>query len=127
MVTKNIYTVCSNIHARVLRGFRYVHDSKNYGVVEDWRFPTDVDRVTDDCDGFAIACRVLVREEGLESRLVVCQAETGEGHLVCAVGNYILDNRMRGVVTREKLERHGYKFLYVSGLEPGEPWRAVEN
>lgn len=126
MDEKNIYEICTHIHDRVHAGFRYVHDSANYGREEDWRFPTDVDRVVDDCDGFAIACRQLVREEGLESRLVMCFTETGEGHLVCGVGNYILDNRARQVVTREHLERYGYRFMYVSGLEPGDDWHALQ-
>lgn len=124
-MSEEIYEICTQIHDRVHKGFRYVSDSKNYGKEEDWRFPTDIDRVVDDCDGFAIACRMLVREAGLESRLVMCYTETGEGHLVCGVGNYILDNRYFRVMTKEQLERIGYKFMYVSGLEPGEVWKEL--
>lgn len=124
-MVRNIFEVVSDIHARVLRGFRYVTDERNYGVEEDWRFPTDVDRVVDDCDGFAIACRLLVREAGLDSRLVLCYTETGEGHLVCAVGNYILDNRYRAIMTKEQLTQQGYIFKYVSGLNPGDAWKEL--
>lgn len=122
---KDVLETVSAVHKRVFDGFTYKHDDKNYGVEEDWRFPVDVDNVTDDCDGFAIACRLLVREAGLDSRLVVCECETGEMHLVCAVGNYILDNRHTKVKTKESLERLGYTFLYVSGLQPGDSWRKL--
>jgi predicted transglutaminase-like cysteine proteinase len=126
MQIKDIFETCAEIHHRVLKGFRYRTDEQMHSLIEHWQAPTDVDRVIDDCDGFAIACRGLVREQGLESRLVLCLTETGEGHLVCGVGNYILDNRQRRVVTRENLERDGYKFLYVSGLEPGDTWFRLE-
>ena len=124
-MTRDILEVCKQVHDRIHKGFRYVSDEKNYGVLEDWRFPTDVDRVVDDCDGFAIACRQLIREEGLESRLVMCYTETNEGHLVCAVGNYILDNRYYRIMTKEELVRQGYRFMYISGLNPGDAWKEL--
>src|SRR5690606_9676665 len=99
MDTEHIYATCVGIHTRVWRGFRYTTDMDNYGVEEDWRFPDDVDNIHDDCDGFAIACRQLAKDQGLDTRLVFCYTETGEGHLVCTVGNYVLDNRCRTVVT----------------------------
>jgi len=117
--------IADRVHARILRGFKYRTDESNYGVEEDWRFPDNVDRVTDDCDGFAIACRVLLREEGLDTRLVVCYTETNEGHLVCATGNLILDNRQRKVTTKEALEKSGYNFKFVSGLDPGDEWKEL--
>jgi predicted transglutaminase-like cysteine proteinase len=118
----------AEIHKRVLSGFKYVTDLNKHGVVEDWRFPENIDSVTGDCDDFAIACRKLVKETTPHtSRLVVCTTEQGEWHLVCAVGQYILDNRQKSVVTKELLERRGYKFMYVSGLNPGDEWKTLRN
>jgi len=127
-VINDLYFELSKIHDRVHRGFRYKHDIHNYGVDEDWRFPVDPDNVVDDCDGFAIACRMLVKEmdPDLETRLVACQTETGEWHAVCAVGNYILENRYYRVMTKEELIKEGYKFHYVSGLNPGDDWYKLE-
>jgi len=43
------------VFARVKDGFRWVSDEEQYGFSEDWRIPEDCERVTGDCDDFAIA------------------------------------------------------------------------
>ena len=113
------------IHSKVLRGFTYKDDIDQFGVIEDWRLPEDVERVTGDCDDFAIACRYLVKQAGYESRLIICKTEKGEYHLVCSVVGYILDNRQKGVMTVSQLERRGYTWVRTSGLNPGDPWRVI--
>jgi len=123
---KHIKKIANQVQARVWKGFKYVTDEDQYGTSEDWRFPDDYDRVSDDCDGFAIACRKLLRDEGLDTRLVLCYTELDECHLVCATGNYILDNRHKYVMTKRKLEKLGYNFAYVSGLNPGDPWKELK-
>lgn len=125
METPRVKIIAEAVQTRILRGFRYTPDQQNYGTPEDWRFPTNFDRVVDDCDGFAIACRALLREQGLDTRLVLCYTETNECHLVCATGNYILDNRSKHVRTKEELVKIGYNFKYVSGLNPGDPWKEL--
>lgn len=127
MTSEELHTLLSDILDRVHDGFTYVTDEEQYGEVESWDMPDDVDNVSDDCDGFALACRQLVREAGLESRLVICKTETGEGHMVLAVGNYILDNRYNRVKLKSTLERVGYEWVYVSGLEKGDLWFKYDN
>lgn len=115
----------SDVHRRVLSGFRYVSDIDQWGVEEHWHLPPDVDSVVGDCDDFAIACRHLLRESGVSSRLIVCRVPEGY-HLVCAAGPWILCNRQSA--PRQKTElmlHHGYRWMYASGFEPGEPWREV--
>jgi len=113
------------IHKRVLKNFEYVTDKKQYGKIEKWVTPEDVDNVTGDCEDFALACRKLLRETDLPSRLVFCLDETGEGHAVLESGGWILDNRQRKVLSKQKLEKIGYRFVLISGFEPGDPWHKL--
>lgn len=124
---KDIKEIADQVHKEVLSAFTYKTDMEMHGVNEHWQFPTDITDIKDDCDGFAIACRIKLREQGLDTRLVVCKCENDEMHLVCATGNYILDNRQAFVKTKRDLERIGYRFLFVSGLEPGDPWHKLNN
>lgn len=125
---RKLYQICSDVLTRVHAGFTYVSDEENYGLSEHWGFPDDVDNFQDDCDGFAIACRMLLKEKGIKCRLVACTVGDYGWHAVCAVGNYILENRYRRVMTKEELERppHNYTFRYISGFEPGDAWRELD-
>jgi len=115
------------VHQKVRYGFRYVSDQDQYDKIEDWRLPEeDCEHVTGDCDDFAIACRHLLREKGYEPRLLLCLTENGGGHLICVLGKMALDNRQRSPIEIETLaNRIGYKFISISGTNPGDPWRTI--
>lgn len=116
------------VHQKVRYGFRYVSDQDQYDKIEDWRLPEDCDeRVTGDCDDFAIACRHLLREKGYDTpRLLLCLTENGGGHLICVLGKMALDNRQTYPVEVETLaNRIGYKFISISGTNPGDPWTKI--
>lgn len=126
MNDKQVKEISRSVHKRVIDGFTYMSDIEQFGEIEDWRFPTDYDNVTDDCDGFAIACRKLLKDAGVEeTRLVICTTETGEWHLVCSANSYILDNRQRTIKTVRELHREGYRWHYISGLERGDFWHTI--
>ena len=111
---------------RVKRGFKYISDELQYGTKEDWRFPKDFDNVVGDCDDFAIACRMLLKERGHDCRLVFCETETGGGHLICTIGKWALDNRMKSAVGVEYLTgTRGYNLISISGLNPGDDWHSI--
>ena len=115
-----------DVFKRVKDGFTYVSDMEQYGVKEDWRFPENVDSFEGDCDDFAIACRMLLKERGHECRLVFCETETGGGHLICTIGKWALDNRMKSAVGVEYLTRtKGYNLISISGLNPGDDWHSI--
>ncbi|MFT6551468.1 MAG: putative transglutaminase-like cysteine proteinase [Zhongshania marina] len=78
----------------------------------------------DDCDGFCLACRVLLRDRGIPSRLVYCELGRS-GHLVVEVQGWILDLRQSDVVANTLLPN--YRWLRISGYEAGEPWREIVN
>ena len=91
--------------------------------VERWASAEELTgEVSSDCNDFALACRAACRAAGIESRLVYCKTETGEGHLVLSCAGWILDNRQRQVVSRARLS---YEWLKISGYEPGDPWREI--
>lgn len=126
----NLKQQLREIHRNVLDVFEYTTDKEQYGLLEKWSIPPEYyDGMTfnGDCDDFAMMCRKLCREAGIENtRLVVCLTETNEGHLVLEVEGYILDNRSRRLETKDSLTDDGYKWLAISGYNPGDQWHGVE-
>lgn len=119
------------IHSTVFSNFKYKTDLEQFGVEEKWLMPDALydgtTTVVGDCEDFALACRKLCRDNGIDnSRLVVCLTEDGEGHCVLEVNGWILDNRRRRVVTRDRLGSEGYKWLAVSGYNPGDDWHRIQ-
>ena len=118
-----------SVHEKVFESFRYVTDRKQYGQEEKWSIPPEFrERMVfkGDCDDFAMMCRQLVRKAGINnSRLLACNTEDDEGHLVLEVEGYILDNRSRKLETKDTLTKKGYKWLGISGYNPGDTWTGV--
>lgn len=78
----------------------------------------------DDCDGFCLACRTLLRRCDIPSRLVYCKVD-GTGHLVVEVNGWILDNLQQTVVANTLLSAQRYRWLRISGFNQGDPWREI--
>ena len=116
-----LYEILNRVHGRVLR--RFVERADRW---EEWRMPPPgydgSQRIQDDCDGFCLACRLLLRKQAIPNRLVYCEI-AGSGHLVVEVEGWILDNRQVSVVPNTLLTH--YRWLRISGYEPGEPWREI--
>lgn len=95
---------------------------------EHWQMPpgnyNGSQIISDDCDGFCLACRALLRRRQIPSRLVYCEIE-GTGHLVVEAQGWILDNRQRTVVANTLLSALNYRWLMISGFNPGDPWREI--
>ena len=115
-----------SIYHRVKRNFIFRQDVG----LESWRMPPPnydgSQTIKDDCDGFCLACRALLREAGIPSRLVYCEVELRSrryGHLVVEVQGWILDNLQQDVVANNRL--YNYRWLRISGYEPGENWREI--
>ena len=117
---------CKDIFRSTKDGFVYVKDEDQHSVPEDWRFPIDEKNVKGDCDDFAIACRMQLKNLGYECRLVFCEVRPGSGHLICVIGSMALDNRFNWPTKLVDLVNlHGYRLISISGLNPGDPWREV--
>lgn len=112
-----------NIHRKVRNSFIEITEA-----VEEWTMPPeDYDgsqTLTDDCDGFCLACRTLLRKADIPSRLVYCEIEKN-GHLVVEVDGWILDNRQRVVMPNTLLK--DYVWLAISGYQAGDPWCRIVN
>ena len=122
--------ILDDIHHKVFRKFKYRFDRQQYQMEEYWQMPdSDFDGSTPivgDCEDFALACRKLCRDAGIDnSRLVFCYTEEGEGHAVLEVEGWILDNRYRQVVSNDWLQDEGYNFIAVSGYNSGDPWHYI--
>jgi|LWDU01.1.fsa_nt_gi predicted transglutaminase-like cysteine proteinase len=108
------------IHAHILRGFTYVPD---FG--EEWTMPTG-GPVSGDCDDFALACRGMLRDNGIASRLMVVKTGGGGHHLIVLTDAFrVLDNRADHVYTWHQGPSRKYQALMVSGFEAGDPWHEV--
>lgn len=119
-------TQLTKIHNRVRRNFVFKRDVG----LEEWTMPPEnyngLQTIRDDCDGFCLACRSLLRAEHIHSRLVYCEVtERGRrfGHLVVEVEGWILCNRQLQVIPNSEL--YDYRWLRISGFEPGDPWHAI--
>lgn len=95
---------------------------------EHWQMPPPhydgTQILRDDCDGFCLAARTLLRARGIASRLVYCKVD-GSGHLVVEVEGWILDSLQSTVVANTLLSAQRYRWLRISGYEPGDPWRQI--
>jgi predicted transglutaminase-like cysteine proteinase len=128
---RQIKTIARKIHKKVFSNFSYMTDLKQHGVEENWTMPdityNGSQRFTGDCEDFALACRKLIREAGIKSRLVYCTVEDGEGHCVLEVNGYILDNRQHNLVSNRTLVKKGYNFIAISGYESKDTWRKLNS
>ena len=119
----SLKTTLDTIHKSALRIFRHKDDQG-----EEWTMPPDdfdgSQPITDDCDGFCLAVRKLLRDHGIASRLVYCEIEQA-GHLVVEVKGWILDNRQPVVISNTVLRAMQYQFKRISGFSPGDPWREI--
>lgn len=82
-------------------GHTYIRDQIQYQRTEHWQVG-----LIGDCEDFALWCHRELQALGIPSDLVLCQVETGEGHLVCSVDGWILDNRHKWVMRRDDLPYH---------------------
>jgi predicted transglutaminase-like cysteine proteinase len=105
------------IHSKVLNGFTYKRES-----FDSWCIPHKPEEATGDCEDFALACRMLCRKAGIESRLVTCWTETGGYHCVLESGGWVLDNRHTTLTTKDNLP---YRWDRISGFNAGDPWKVI--
>ncbi|PCK07050.1 MAG: hypothetical protein COA42_16310 [Alteromonadaceae bacterium] len=112
-----------SIHKAVLTHFKEKPDRG-----EQWTMPpasyNGTQTIADDCDGFCLAVRQLLRQRNIPSRLVYCEIK-GVGHLVVEAKGWILDNRQKSVMANTLLTALGYEFKRISGFNPGDPWYEI--
>ena len=122
--------VYENVFYRVKNLFIWTSDKESHPTYFDhWASHADAvergDVFRDDCDGFAMTCADLLAREGIDKsliRLAMCRTETGEGHLVCIVDGYLLDNRQRTIWNWNEVP-----YTWESSMRMDEPgvWRSM--
>lgn len=111
LIKHTLQSVLDTAHA----GHRYVPDRLQYQRPEHW-----TTGLVGDCEDFALWCRQELDAIGIDSDLVYCLTETGEGHLVCAVDGWVLDNRYRWVMRRDDLA-----YTWLSLGKPDGTWLEI--
>lgn len=124
-----------DIHRWALEHFTFMRDEARWPgqfVFDHWETDAEINaelkgggKVVGDCDAFAKMCWNALRARGIKARLVMCQVETGEWHLVCESDGWVLDNRQPTVMKRDELEGLGYVWGSMSGFAPGEQWTTI--
>lgn len=139
-VSKHEAAIAEEVHQWALHHFYYETDEQRWKdhpellLNEHWETRAQLEHdletrgaVHGDCDAFAMMCWFALQTAGVKSRLVFCLVETGVGHLVCMTENgLVLDNRQMRVASNIDLQNHGYKFITMSGFNPGEAWHFVD-
>lgn len=97
------------------RGHRYLTDREQYQRPERWQLG-----LVGDCEDFALWCRQELAALGIESDLVLCSTETGDGHLVCSVDGWVLDNRHKWLQRRDDLP-----YTWLSLGKPDGTWLEI--
>ena len=119
------------------RTFRLVKNNfiftEDYGE-ENWKMPPvgydGRQRIRDDCDGFCLACRILLRKANIPNRLVYCEIREQRkwyGHLVVEADGWILDNLQNRVISNTSIYLVNYNWLRISGYDPGAAWHEIVN
>lgn len=119
----------SDIHRQIFQRFTYATDKEQYDMVEKWVMPDESydgsKEFVGDCEDFALACRKVCRDKGIEdTRLVYCITETGGGHCVLECKGWILDNRQTRLMSRDDIR--GYEWIAISGYNSGDPWYRIK-
>lgn len=105
-------------------------DLEVWSTPEYWIGINDVDlsgKVKGDCEDHVAMCRFMLRKLGIKSRIVYCivpNVPGWGGHAVLEVDGYILDNLHGHVMERDLLN---YKWVSISGYEPGDAWHEITN
>jgi predicted transglutaminase-like cysteine proteinase len=123
----NSYSIAERINSDVNASVSYMSDSQQFGVPEFW---CEARNGFDDCDGYALLKRALLKEQGFDElciHIATCWINVvaiDTGHCVLIVetdkGQFILDNNLKDPVPLN-FETLGYKYIW-NVIERGGKW-----
>jgi len=123
----NSYSIAERINSDVNASVTYKTDLEQFGVPEFW---CEARNGFDDCDGYALLKRALLKEQGFDElciHIATCWINVvaiDTGHCVLIVetdkGQFILDNNLKDPVPLN-FESVGYKYLW-NIIERGGKW-----
>lgn len=123
--------------------FIWDNDFRTSGQIDFWPTRSELEmnyrdnnnRIVEDCDGFVTLCRYALNDLGILTRIVTCNVEPSAAvpsvwgnHAVLTLADegWILDQRQSGITTRQELEQHGYTWVAMSDVRPGQDWTQVK-
>ena len=123
----NSYSVAERINREVNASVSYMSDSEQFGIPEFW---CEARSGFDDCDGYALLKRELLKEQGFDAEkihLATCWINVkadDTGHCVLIVetdkGQVILDNNLKDPVS-VNFQTVDYTYLW-NIIERGGKW-----
>ena len=123
----NSYKLAKRINSDVNTSVTWVSDSEQFGIPEFW---SEAKNGFDDCDGYALLKRALLKEQGFNEaciHITTCWLNTkalDTGHCVLIVdtdeGQFILDNNLVDPVPLN-FEALDYKYIW-NVIERGGKW-----
>ena len=123
----NSHSLAERINREVNESVTWMSDSEQFGVPEWW---SEARSGFDDCDGYALLKRVLLKEQGFDAEkihLATCWINyiaDDTGHCVLIVetdkGQFILDNNLKDPVPLN-FETVDYKYIW-NIIERGGKW-----
>ena len=123
----NSYSLAERINREVNASVTWMSDQQQFGIPEFW---CEARSGFDDCDGYALLKRELLKEQGFDAEkihLATCWINVkaiDTGHCVLIVetdkGQFILDNNLKDPVPLN-FESVGYKYLW-NIIERGGKW-----
>ena len=123
----NSYKIASRINSDVNASVTWMSDSEQFGVPEFW---CEARRGFDDCDGYALLKRALLKEQGFDElciHIATCWINVvaiDTGHCVLIVetdkGQFILDNNLKDPVPLN-FQTVDYRYIW-NIIERGGKW-----
>ena len=123
----NSYSLAERINSNVNASVTWMSDSEQFGVPEFW---CEAKNGFDDCDGYALLKRALLKEQGFDAdkiHIATCWINTvadDTGHCVLIVetdkGQFILDNNLKDPVPLN-FQTSDYKYIW-NIIERGGEW-----
>lgn len=121
--------VIDRVFDQCVKNFDAIAEQQLHGTIDQWMLPQGVLLLNDRHVSLALVCRMMLRESGIVSRLMLCKTGTGY-HIVVVAGKnqtLILDPALKTVKTKQQLSfLRGYKWRYASDVEPSGIWYPVE-
>ena len=123
----NSYKLASRINSDVNASVTWMSDSEQFGVPEFW---CEAKSGFDDCDGYALLKRELLKEQGFDElciHIATCWINVkadNTGHCVLIVetdkGQFILDNNLKDPVSLN-FQAVDYRYIW-NIIERGGKW-----
>jgi len=123
----NSYSAAERINSQVNASVTWMSDSEQFGVPEFW---SDARSGFDDCDGYALLKRALLKEHGFDEdkiHIATCWINVkaiDTGHCVLIVetdkGQFILDNNLKDPVSLN-FQAVDYRYIW-NIIERGGKW-----